>query len=123
MSFGTARADVLEKDLQTQVVELARVCGYEIYHTHDSRRSQHGWPDLALLGRRLVMVELKREKTKTTAPQKRWLRKLHAAGVETYVVRPRNLDDLARVLGGRQSHPAMVEARERLVRELEAEFA
>lgn len=95
---ATPLADVLEKELQAQAVELARLIGWDGYHTHDSRRSQHGWPDYAFLRERLILVEFKREKTRCTPVQKKWLRKLHNAGIETYVIRPRNLDALSAVL-------------------------
>ncbi len=38
-----------EKPFQAQVVELARLSGWLTYHTHDSRRSQSGFPDLVLV--------------------------------------------------------------------------
>lgn len=94
--------DILEAEWQSQVVEIARTLAWnEIYHTFNSRRSAHGFPDLILLRERLIALELKREKTCATEHQKRWLRALIAAGVETYLVRPRNLESLALVLAAR----------------------
>ena len=53
-------AAVTEKQFMQQVIELARVLGFKVYHTHDSRRSQSGWPDLAMVKTgRLVLAELK----------------------------------------------------------------
>jgi hypothetical protein len=97
-------ADILERDWQHQVRELAAMLGYRRgYHTKDSRRSDTGFPDLVLVSRdkrRVVFLELKREKTQPTAAQADWIRDLHAAGAEVYLARPRNLDALATVLGG-----------------------
>lgn len=91
--------DVLEKELQAQVFELANLCGWRrAYHTHDSRRSASGFPDIVLVRERIVFLELKREKTKCSPAQRGWLRALRDAGGEVYVVRPHNLDDLAVVL-------------------------
>jgi hypothetical protein len=95
-------ADVLEHEWQSQVVELAQTLGWKrIYHTFNSRRSAHGFPDLVLIRDRVLFLELKREKTKLTDPQKGWIRALLDAGADAYVVRPRDLESLAAVLAAR----------------------
>jgi hypothetical protein len=95
-------ADLLEKDWQAQVVDLARRLGWRrIYHTHDSRRSAHGFPDLVLCRDRVVFLELKCETGKLTEEQRGWLDALRGAGVEAYVARPRNLQALAEILASR----------------------
>ncbi len=38
-----------EADFQGQVVELAQLHRWHVYHTFDSRRSHAGFPDLLLL--------------------------------------------------------------------------
>ena len=43
--------DILEADFQAQVVKLALLLGWKVYHTHDSRRSREGFPDLILIRR------------------------------------------------------------------------
>ena len=49
-----------EKDWQQAVIDYARLRGYLVYHTHDSRRSEPGFPDLICLrAGRLVVMELK----------------------------------------------------------------
>jgi len=94
--------DVLEKDWQRQVVQLAKQLGWtHVFHTFDSRRSTHGFPDLVLIRDRVLYLELKREKTKLTDEQRDWLRALRAAGAQAYVARPRHLEALAAVLGAR----------------------
>ena len=95
----TSLADLLERDFQTKhVIPAAELLGYTHYHTHRSEKSPSGFPDLVLAGRRLVFVELKREKTNPTDRQQHWLRLLHKACAEVYLIRPRNLDDLVTVL-------------------------
>lgn len=99
----TAADDMLEKDWQRQVRELAQTLGYRrAYHTFDSRKSDTGFPDLVLVSpqrRRVVFLELKREKGRLSERQAEWVRALHTAGAEIYVARPRHFDILARVLG------------------------
>jgi hypothetical protein len=90
--------DMLEKEWQRQVVQLAKTLGYRTYHTFDSRRSTHGFPDLVLVRDRVIYLELKREKGRLTEEQKGWLRALRAAGAEAYVARPRDLEALGRTL-------------------------
>jgi hypothetical protein len=46
-----------EAALQALVVGVAQLYGWAHYHTHDSRRSDEGWPDLVLCRPpRLVVV-------------------------------------------------------------------
>ena len=50
-----------EAGFMATVVDLARLRGWLVYHTHDSRHSPAGFPDLVLVrGGRLVFAELKR---------------------------------------------------------------
>ncbi len=93
--------DVLEKEWQQQVVALLRLLGYRCYHTHDSRRSQPGFPDLVAIRDRVVYLELKREEGVVSEKQREWIAALHRAGAEVYVARPRHFDHLAAVLGPR----------------------
>lgn len=66
---------ITEKQFMGQVIQLAKLFGWLIYHTHDSRRSVAGFPDLILLrGGRLLVVELKVGKNRATADQQAWLR-------------------------------------------------
>lgn len=87
-----------------QLVDLARLRGWKIYHTHDSTHSAAGFPDLVLCRPpRLVFAELKtdRRASKLTADQVEWLEALTACtkqGVETFVWRPSDFDDVREVL-------------------------
>ena len=89
---------MLEKDWQKQVIDLATTLGYRYYHTHRSEKSPSGFPDLVLVGRRVVYLELKREKTQPTPAQRDWLTALERAGAEVYLARPRHLQVLTLVL-------------------------
>lgn len=65
---------ITEKQFMAQIVQLARLCGWLVYHTHDSRRSEPGFPDLLMLkDGRIVVFECKVGKNKLTADQERWM--------------------------------------------------
>lgn len=89
-----------EKAWLAQVVELASMLGWEHYHPWLSVHSPRGWPDLALVRPpRLVLAELKSEKGKTTPAQDHWLELLgKCPGVEVYLFRPSDLDEVVRCL-------------------------
>jgi hypothetical protein len=115
-------ADILEKEHQAHVVQVARTLGWNlVYHTHDSRRSAHGFPDLVLVRERAVFVELKREKGRLKPEQAVWLRGLLDAGCEAYLVRPRHLQALALILGHRGYPSSGVGGIARIVAELRDE--
>jgi hypothetical protein len=79
-----------EKQLLQYVLDLARACGYLVYHTFDSRRSTPGFPDIIAVGYdRLLAIECKREGQHPTPEQDDWLSELaYVPGVACYVVRP-----------------------------------
>ncbi len=88
-----------ERRWQQQVVQVARLYGWTWYHTHDSRRSQPGFPDLVLCRPpRLIAAELKTERGVVTLHQRAWLDILEACGIPAYVWRPRDLPDVQRIL-------------------------
>lgn len=92
--------EISEKEWLEQVRTLARMLGWRTYHTHRSKRSEAGWPDLALCRPpRLVLVELKAEKGKPTSVQRSWLDDLRkCSGVEVYLWRPSDLEAVGAVL-------------------------
>ena len=69
------RVPVPEADFQAAVIELAELQGWRVYHTHDSRGSQPGFPDLTMVRRHeLIFAELKVLMTeRATAEQAEWL--------------------------------------------------
>jgi len=88
-----------EKELMQQVLQLAHLRGWLCYHTHDSRHSAKGYPDLTLVrGKRLVFMELKTDAGKTTVEQDDWIDCLRAAGQEVYLLRPSQWSDIERIL-------------------------
>jgi hypothetical protein len=88
-----------EKDLQAHVELLLRSLGWMYYHTHDSRRSVSGFPDLvALRGRRMVVIELKSQGGKATPEQRQWLKAFAETGVDAYIVYGDAIDELATLL-------------------------
>lgn len=95
-----------EKQLQAAIVHLARLYGYRVYHTFDSRKSEPGYPDLHLVHpskRVSMLVELKRENGKLSKPQEAWIADLTAAGVDVRVWRPSDLDTIPGILNGRDA--------------------
>jgi hypothetical protein len=89
-----------ERDFQRQVLDLAKILGWQAYHPMLSKWSERGWPDLALCRPpRLLFAELKTERGRTTAYQDRWLALLGACpGVEVFLWRPSDLDRVAETL-------------------------
>lgn len=78
-----------EKQLQSAIVDCARLLGWRTYHTYDSRRSDPGFPDLTLArGTRLVFAELKSAKGRLSEAQAEWKAALELAGAPVYVWRP-----------------------------------
>jgi hypothetical protein len=94
--------DMSEADLQSCVVDLARRLGGLVYHTHDSRRSPAGFPDLVIAFPRsgaIVFAELKSATGRVTPEQDEWHRALAVRGA-MYVWRPADWRDwsIARAL-------------------------
>ncbi len=59
-----------EADYQEQIVQLAELSGCWVYHHHDSRRSNPGFPDLMILrSPDLWLWELKTEKGRVRPEQ------------------------------------------------------
>lgn len=99
-----AMKQLSEKDLQSSVVEVLRWKGWLCYHTHDSRRSQPGFPDLvAVRGSTLIFVEFKTEKGKVKDEQHDWLTRLSLAHGDVFLVRPSTMDSFVDWIEGDQT--------------------
>lgn len=100
-----------ERVWQEQVIELAHILGWRHLHVRRSigkgnawvtATNVKGWPDLVLWSerqQRVLYVELKKEGGRLTLEQREVLASLAAAGCETWVWRPSDLDDVQRILG------------------------
>jgi Holliday junction resolvase len=98
-----------EADFQRQIVELARIYGWEDFHvragrTRDSWRvpgsgsMAAGWPDLVLVKHgRIIFMEVKRAGGKATSDQQRVIGVLSAVA-EAYIVQPKDWDFIQREL-------------------------
>ena len=107
--FGTVTSDQLlalqsEKDFQQWVSDHASVKGWLVYHTHDSRRSAKGFPDLVMARKgKVIFAELKRGGKKPTKAQWEWLNTISEGDVptpylEAYFWTPYNKEDIRRIL-------------------------
>lgn len=84
-----------ELAFQTWVLNVAEFGGFRLgYHTHDSRRSQRGFPDLVLVREEtdvyvpeLVIAELKGAKTRVQPAQLQWLDAFRSLGLEAHLWR------------------------------------
>lgn len=93
-----------ELEFQAHVVALAVQLGWWTYHTHDSRRSEPGFPDLTMVrGTRLVFAELKRESGRVTPAQRRVHVLLEGAGHLVRVWRPSDWPIVVATLNGQDT--------------------
>jgi hypothetical protein len=68
---------VTEAELQQAIVDAAGLFGWLAYHTHDSRHSAAGFPDLVLVKPpRLIFAELKTETGRPSPAQLTWAQAL-----------------------------------------------
>lgn len=84
-------AGMRERVLQDHVRQLSLALGALFYHTHDSRRSDPGFPDCVILfpGGRLIFAELKTQRGKESKAQREWIDRLvWSEDREVYVWRP-----------------------------------
>lgn len=81
--------EVNEAPWQQSIVRLALTLGWEVYHTHDSRRTtSDGFPDLILArDGEVVAAEIKRWDGDVKPRQRIWLNLLARAGIPCYVWR------------------------------------
>ena len=90
--------DKTENVLQATIINIATKAGWEYYHTHNSKNSPEGWPDLVLArmdeegnNPEVIMAELKRIGQQPTPKQLWWLQVLQLAGIEAYLWSPMDL--------------------------------
>jgi hypothetical protein len=102
---------VSEKIFQDQVIKLARMQQWLVFHASPSsprpgvwRSDGAGFPDLVLVStsvptRGVIFCELKTADGKLSAEQEKYARCLINAGIEYHLWRPRDLDLIADRLG------------------------
>jgi hypothetical protein len=118
--------EVSESVFQSHVIQCARENGFVlppvdpasktrhrrqlftlVYHTYSSLRSAPGFPDLVMVHPetgRTIIAELKAEGKYPTPEQRRWLDAFRKnPGLEVYVWRPSQMQEIAKILGGRDS--------------------
>jgi hypothetical protein len=91
-------SSISERDFMAEVIRHARRCGWLVYHTHDSRKSARGFPDLVMVRDRVIFAELKTADGKTTGDQDTWLDSLRTAGAHVYLWRPSDWAEIERTL-------------------------
>ncbi len=96
-------AALTEKEFQTQVLQLARLSGCRCYHTHDSRRSAPGFPNLVLVRAPVVVfAELKTETGYLRPEQRGWPDTLEGCeSVEAHLWRPSDWLEIEQTLARR----------------------
>ncbi|MEK2474118.1 VRR-NUC domain-containing protein [Streptomyces noursei] len=91
-----------EEQFRRHVRKLASLRGWTLaYHTHNSQRSDAGWPDEVYghpKARRVIFAEFKSNTGRIRPAQRDWLKHLQACGFETALWRPADLDLIATVL-------------------------
>jgi len=96
----SVRIKQTEEEFQGHIVYMARYLGWVWYHTHDSRRSPAGFPDLVLVRDRVLFREVKAEKGRLSPAQVEWHDRLQRAGADVGVWRPSDWDRIERELTG-----------------------
>lgn len=80
-----------ERELAGFVNKLIRSNGLFVYHTYNSRRSARGWPDLVIVGSKVIYRELKRQAGQVDPEQVRVGQLLRDAGADFDIWRPSDL--------------------------------
>jgi hypothetical protein len=82
---------VSERDFQRTVTQLCDWLQLDWFHPLSSRGMRPGWPDLVIIGDRILYRELKSESGVVSAEQRRVGSRLTRAGADWAVWRPRDL--------------------------------
>lgn len=103
---------VTEAQLQQRVEQMARFCGWLVYHPWRSYKSETGFPDLVMVRPpRVIIAELKtmrgtlskgkwnKRRTRYLLGQDDWKAAFEGCpGVEYYLWRPSDIDEIDRLL-------------------------
>lgn len=78
-----------EEQFQQRILDYCQLRGLLVFHDHDSRRNNPGFPDLVIVGQHgVVFAELKTDTGKLRPDQETWLTALHHAGAIAVIWRP-----------------------------------
>jgi hypothetical protein len=92
---------ISEKQFMAQVVQFARLNRWLVYHTHDSRRSVPGFPDLCMVHperKRLLFAELKVGANRPTDEQHEWMLALSQSGARAVLWYPEDWPEIESTL-------------------------
>lgn len=105
------------RDLQRDIIDLARTLGWLVAHTPPIK-TERGWrtavaadgkgfPDLLLVRERIIVAEVKGDEDRLRPEQSRWLTAFRLAGVAAHVWTPREWmhGDIDRILRVRSQEP------------------
>ena len=109
MAKCSVKLSVSENEWTNHIITTARMYGWLVAHFRAGMMRSGRWctpvqgdgagfPDLVLCRDRVIFVELKSEKGRLSAAQKHWISKLEKAGVEIYVWRPSQYDEIVAML-------------------------
>jgi hypothetical protein len=92
-----------EAQFQSAVLQLARTCGWHVFHAYDARKGSRavmaGFPDLVLVrGVRCLFVELKTNQGLVSVEQSDWHTRLRGAFQVVHVWRPFNWQTIEKEL-------------------------
>lgn len=108
-----SKPPISEAEFLRQVIALARLRGYLVFHARPARTASGwrtptqgdvGFPDICAVKLcpdspgRILFLELKSEGGKLTPAQRLWIASLQAAGVEAGVVRPSDWPSIEKLL-------------------------
>ena len=96
-----AKQAIRGKDLQKSVIDLAHMKHWHVVHNptiQDARgiwrtalaADSRGFPDLLCFRDRVIAIEIKGDGDTMKPEQEEWRNRCHRAGVEHYVVRPKD---------------------------------
>lgn len=77
-----------EAELLASVRAMCAWYDLPMYHTYDSRRSEPGFPDLVIVGKRVLFRELKSQTGGLAPLQMMWVNRLVTAGADVAIWRP-----------------------------------
>ena len=95
-AFDQVSGTVSEAAFMDTILQASALYGWFAYHTHDSRRSTAGFPDLVLVKPpHGLFLEVKRENGRLSVAQADWLAALWGCNeVQAAVVRPSDWEQI-----------------------------